>query len=95
MTNGKSDRPVNQMIDIAFYKQSGKWYGNGRAVVNHFLFDDEFKQDIVNTQTALMDGWQEHENFYVVTSAPEHVNGFYEALFHPGDFKGLKKEEPK
>jgi hypothetical protein len=86
-----SDKPKNQMIDVAFYKSSGKWYASGKAVVNHFIFEDGFKQDIVNTQTELVDGWQEDE-FYVVTSAPEHVNGFFEVLWKPGEFSGIKKD---
>lgn len=87
------DRPKKQLIDVTFFKSSGKWYAGGRAVVDHFLFEDGFKQDIVNTQSELMDGWQEHDSYIVVTSAPEHVNGFYNRLFHPGEFRGYKKEE--
>jgi hypothetical protein len=95
MTNGKSnDRPMNQMIDVTFYKESGKWYAKGYAVVNHYLFDEEFKQDIVNTQTAMREGWQNNE-YYVVTSAPKHVNGFFEALFQPGEFWGYVREGEK
>lgn len=85
-------RPTNQMIDVTFYKQSGKFYSSGVAVVNNYLFDEGFKQDIVNTQNSLADGWQDHEDFYVVTSAPEHVNGFFEQLWQPGSFRGIKRE---
>ncbi|HSH24051.1 MAG TPA: hypothetical protein VLA13_00735 [Massilibacterium sp.] len=84
------NRPNKQMIDVSFYKQTGKWYASGTAVVNHFLFEEGFKQDIVDTQTELVDGWQ-NDSFYVVTSAPEHVNGFFKALFEPGTFKGFMK----
>ena len=87
-------RPVNQMIDVDFYKPSGKWYTNCRAVVNHYLFEDEFKQDIVDTQDGMSDGWQDGD-YYVVTSVPEHVNGFFNALFKPGDFAGIKKRNDK
>ena len=86
-----SMNPNNQMIDVTFYKSTGKYYASGTAVVNHFLFEDGFKQDIVNTQTELADGWQ-NDDFYVVTSAPEHVNGFFEKLWMPGTFSGLKRE---
>lgn len=88
------NRPKNQMIDVSFYKSSGKWYASGKAIVNHFLFEDGFKQDLVNTQTELGDGWQEDE-FYVVTSAPEHVNGFFEKMFKPGAFRDFKREATK
>lgn len=87
------DRPKNQLVDIKFYKSTGKFYSSGKAVVNHYLFEDGFKQDIVNTQSELRDGWQDHENFYLVVTAPEHVNGFFEHLFMPGAFKGIKKED--
>lgn len=83
------DRPDKQLIDVSLYKETGKWYASGKAVVNHFLFEDEFKQDIVNTQNALSG----IEELYVVTSAPEHVNGFFNRLFKPGDFAGLRKEQ--
>jgi len=86
------NKPENQLIDVNFYKKSGKWYARTRAIVNHFLFKDGFKQDIVNSQDCLMDGWQE-DGFIVVTSAPEHVNGFFERVFFPGEFSGINKEE--
>ena len=86
-----NEKPQNQLIDVTFFKMSGKWYASGKAVVNHFLFEEGFRQDIVNTQKVLMDGWQDHLEFFVVTHAPEHVNGFFEHLFHPSAFAGLKK----
>lgn len=87
-----TDKPNKQLIDVTFYKRSGKYYGRSYAIVNHFLFEEEFKQDIVDTQKALMDGWQEGNDFYVVTTAPKHVNGFYESIFMPGAFAGYKKQ---
>lgn len=85
-------KPTNQVIHVTFYKSSGKYYSSGTAIVNHFLFQDEYKQDIVNTQDCLADGWQDHSDFYVTTSAPDDAEGFYEALYQPGAFKGIKKE---
>lgn len=86
-----SERPRNQLIDVTFFKKTGKYYTSTRAVVNHFIFEDGFKQDIVNTQDTLHDGWQ--GEYFVVTSAPEHVNGFFEGLFHPKEFEGIKEED--
>lgn len=86
-------RPNNQKIKIVFYKLSGKWYGSGEAIVNHYMFEDKYKQDIVNTQNVLMDGWQDHENFVVVVSGMEDEEGFNEGLFQPNAFKGIKKHE--
>ena len=86
----KNQRPNNQEIVINFYKGSGKWYASGKAIVNHFMFEDGFKQDIVNTQNALSEGWQEGQ-YFAVTSADENIDGFYEALWSPLSFSGLKK----
>lgn len=86
------DRPRKQMVNLSFYKTTGKWYTNGTMVTDHFIFEDGFLQDLVNTQTALVKGWNEHGDYYVVTSAPEEVNGFYNALWMPGRFKDLYKE---
>ncbi|RHW37301.1 hypothetical protein D1B31_16170 [Neobacillus notoginsengisoli] len=86
------NRPNNHKISVTFYKESGKYYSSGTAVVNHFMFEDGYKQDIVNTQDCLRDGWQEHSDFYVVTSASDDVDGFHEALYKPGAFKGIKRE---
>lgn len=87
-----NEKPNKQLVRINFYKNSGKWYASCKATVNHFLFEEGFKQDIVNTQGALMDGWQ--GNYYVQTSCPEEVNGFFEAIFHPQEFTGITKEKP-
>lgn len=84
-----SERPTNQMIKLTFYKESGKYYTSGEAVVNHFQFEEGYKQDIVNTQNAMRDGWQ--GNYYVVTSSDDNAVGFHEALFQPSDFKDIKK----
>jgi len=83
------ERPVNQKIKLTFYKKSGKYYTSGEAIVNHFQFEDEYKQDIVNTQNAMRDGWQ--GNYFVVTSSDDHAVGFHEALYLPNEFKGLRK----
>jgi hypothetical protein len=84
-------RPVNQIIYVTFYKESGKYYTSGLATVNHYLFEEEYKRDIVNTQNAMRDGWQ--GNYYIVTSADEDVEGFHEALFKPSEFIGIEKEK--
>lgn len=86
-------QPKNQIVRLNFYKPTGKWYASGKAVVNHFIFQEGFKQDIVDTQSTLRDGWQ--GEFYVQTSCPEEVNGFFECLFHPEEFKGIKLQKKK
>lgn len=86
-----SKRPKNQLIDITFFKKTGKYYAETRAVVNHFIFEEGFKQDIVNTQDVMREGWQ--GDYIVVTSAPEHVNGFFEGIFFAEEFEGLTYKE--
>lgn len=83
-------QPTNQEIQVTFYRESGKWYASGKAFVNHYLFQDEYKQDIVNTQDCLSDSWP--GNYFVVTSSSPDAEGFHEALFLPEDFRGLKKQ---
>lgn len=82
-------RPVNQVVNLTFYKESGKYYTSGKAIVNHYLFDQEYKQDIVNTQDALRDGWQ--GNYFVVVSSDDIADGFHEALFRTSEFIGVTK----
>ena len=78
----KNQRPNNQEIVINFYKGSGKWYASGKAIVNHFMFEDGFKQDIQRLS---------YFKPRSVTSADENIDGFYEALWSPLSFSGLKK----
>jgi hypothetical protein len=78
-----------QVVTVTFYKESGKYYTSGTAVVTHFLFEDEYLQDIVDTQRALQDGWQEGP-YYVVVSSND-TKGFHEALYLPGSFAGLTR----
>lgn len=84
-----SNRPNNQEVVVTFYKKSGKYYTRGTAVVDHFLFEDEYKQDIVNTQNAMREGWQ--GNYFLVVTAND-TEGFHEALFKPEDFVGIHKQ---
>lgn len=52
-------------IYVNFYKPSGKWYASCPVEVTHQLFEmDELKQDIVNNQDVLVEGWQ---GDYIVT----------------------------
>lgn len=85
-----TERPKNQEINLTFFKKSGKFYTNGKAIVNHFMFDDEYKQDIVNTQNGMMDGWQ--GGYYLVTSSDDDAVGFHEALYTPEEFMGIYKK---
>lgn len=87
----KMNRPNNHEIKVTFYKLSGKFYSSGKAFVSHYLFEDDYKQDIVNTQDALREGWE--GEFFVVTSSNDDADGFHEALFTPCEFDGMRKDD--
>lgn len=77
-------------IYVNFYLPSGKWYTSGPVEVTHQLFEtDELKQDIVNNQGILTDGWQGE---YIVTI--DHINPrdpFFTHLFPQGAFANIRK----
>ena len=79
---------------LNFYKPNGKWYGSGTAETAHFLFEDGFKQDIINTQDALVDGWNSNEYFTVVVrNNPEDESlAFHDCLLTPDKLSGYVKE---
>lgn len=87
------NRPENLKVKVTFYKRGGKFYSNGYAYVNHFLFEDEYRQDIVDTQDSLMDGWQNDEFYVTVTEHDDSTQHFNERLFMPGAFAGFRRKE--
>lgn len=85
------DKPKNRVISVTFFKLSGKYYTKGEAVVNHYLFEKEYLQDIVNTQNAMIDGWQ--GRYYVLTSCDDlKTREFHENLFTPEQFRMIAKQ---
>lgn len=80
---------LTREIRVDFYKDSGKWYSGGKVKVSHHLFEEEFKQDIVDNQSILHDGWQ--GRFIVVTDNIGDDPYFAKAVFHLGEFSGVKK----
>jgi hypothetical protein len=86
------------LIHIDFFKPSGKWYEGGDVEIRDgsYLWSDDLKQQIVNNQDILMDGWQDCEYTVVLTDTPENISdsnyrGFFRHMFHAGSFKGLKR----
>ena len=79
---------------LNFYKPSGKWYTSGTAETTHYLFEDGFKQDIINTQDALVDGWNSDGYFTVVVqNVPEDDSmAFHNCLLTPDKLSGYVKE---
>lgn len=87
------NKPVNQKIRVMFFKKTGKYYTVGNAIVNHFLWEDEFKHDLVNTQDSLKDGWQ--GEFQVLTEELDDDNetsNFATFLFDADSFVGIERE---
>lgn len=80
---------LKRNIRVDFYKESGKWYAGGEVEVNHHLFQEGFRQDIVNNQEILRDGWQ--GNYIVVTNNLEGDNLFAMQVFLPSKFIGITK----
>lgn len=84
-------------IYVDFFKPGGKWSLGGEVEINDdiYLFSDSFKQEIVNNQNIITEGWQGH--YFVVTSdtVENHQNvnykGFFKRLFQPWEFAGINK----
>ena len=88
---------------VSWYRETGKWYVDDEVDVGdvRYCFEGDFKQAIVDSQEALTDGWQDH-GFYIVTNAREEdlnnplIHGFfYERLFFPNSFAGMKRNVGK
>ena len=86
------------VIRVDFFKITGKWkYGGEVNVGTARLYNGEFPQAIVDKQEIIFDGWQEHEEFIVVTNDTtenwENANysNFSKVIFLPSKFKGLKR----
>jgi len=79
---------LKREIRVDFYKETGKWYAGGNVLVMHHLFENGFRQDIVNNQNIMQDGWQ--GNYIVVT---DDINGdlFSKQVFLPSKFNGIYK----
>ena len=94
-----TNKPINQKVKVTFFAPTGKYKYSAVATVNHFIFEPEFKQDIVNTQDGIHDGWQ--GQFYVLTDMYDEADyddphaSFVTRLYHPRDFAGIKKQTRK
>ena len=86
------------LINVNFYKETGKWYAEGVVEVEHKLYElEELKQDIIDNQDILVDSWNMHSEFFVVISLFESddEHAFAERLFHPHEFDGLKPNKAR
>lgn len=81
-------KPYN--VKVTFYKETGKYYADCLLSSTHYLWEEEFKQDIVNNQNCLKDGWQGE---FIVTTENENDNDpFCCQMFKSHEFKNIKKE---
>ncbi|HWQ42790.1 MAG TPA: hypothetical protein VN456_12245 [Desulfosporosinus sp.] len=86
------------VIQVDFYKQSGKWYTGGRVNVGDSrLWKGDLLQAIVDNQHIVGGGWPGH--YYAVTedlsehNANPEYREFSGALFTPEQSNGLKRKE--
>lgn len=77
-------------IQVDFYKKSGKWGYGGVVTVHHYDFDDQFKQDIVDNQSIIRDGWQS-DDYIVVTGNINDDDPFAKRVYPAGSFWGIQK----
>ena len=76
-------------IYVNFYKPSGQWYASGPVEVTHQLFEmDKLKQDIVNNQDILTEGWQD-DDFIVTIDQISPYDTFFTHLFPQGAFANM------
>lgn len=76
-------------IYVTFYKPSGRWWASGPVEVTHQLFEmDRLKQDIVNNQDILTEGWQD-DDFIVTITQNSPDDPFFTYLFPQGSFAGM------
>ena len=87
------------IIRVDWFEKTGKWaYGGDVQIADGtYLWSDNFKEDIVNNQNIINDGWQESDYWYILTrnhpadELSPNFCGFHFYLFEPGSFKGIKK----
>jgi len=90
-----SDTNGLMTIEVNWFKPSGKWYASARVTMKAaHIFEDAFKQNLVNAQAELFDGWQDN-GYYVTTQNAEPYNvgevPFALCLWKPDAFKGLRR----
>lgn len=77
-------------LKVTFYKANGKYYMDGFAITSHYYWDSRFKQDIVNSQDCMTDGWQ--GNFLLVIENTNDDDPFAQVVHFPEYYTNLKKE---
>lgn len=83
-------------IDVTWYNENGKHKYHDVVFVDVYAFDDAFKQQIVDRQDALVDGWQKGDYYIVARNAEahadyDHSDPFVDSLYMPRTFKDIQK----
>lgn len=81
------------LIQVDFFKESGKWYSGGRVEVAAPAYETNggVISDIIDKQKILVKDWWKHKEFYVVTDdIPESKDDpnyrmTYKHLYTPQD----------
>lgn len=83
-----------ELVDVTFYKPTGKYYTSCRIELPLYLSSEGYKQAIVDKQTCLEDGWQNSDSAWMVSTSAKHnadYKGFHEHVWLPFAFKGIEK----
>ncbi len=89
------------IIIVEWYRRSGKYHEGGRVDLGYDVSLGKgiqaFMQAIVDRQPFLIDGWQRHKEYYVVTrdipesEANPNFRGFNSRHFKLDEFAGFEK----
>lgn len=88
--------PPPLVIIVDFFKPSGKWYAGGEVKLSPDTWphSPDLKQQIVDNQKALQDGWQ--GNYIVVTDYnPDKSDRFFKSVYQPEEFMFVSKTKSK
>ena len=85
-----------RIVNAVFFNAFGLWVTEEELALETGLPADAnlagMKQQIVDTQTALPDGWQEG-SWTILLNVDESVDDVFPIVFPPGAFKGLRRED--
>ena len=83
------------LIQVDFYKESGKWYMGGRIEINKLAHEDGILQEIMSKQDILS---HVRGMYIVVSDIPESTNDpnyrtTYSRLYKPSNIEELRNEK--
>lgn len=84
-------------VEMTWYNENGKYKYDAIVMVDVYAFDDNFKQQLVDRQSAIYDGWQNDDDYFVVVrNAEGHPDNrddapFVNSLYQKGAFANIRK----